>query len=134
MRLAATLAPSLRARLVLLHVADMPPGLAETALIRPLPDQDPIPAGQFVREASRGELERYAAELRQGGVEVETRVELGDPVETIVQIASGLDVAMIVMGTHGRTGLARLLIGSVTEKVVRRVRRPVLTVPARNVA
>ncbi|MCZ7677718.1 MAG: universal stress protein [Sandaracinaceae bacterium] len=129
MRMAAQLAPSLDGELLLVHVTDLPPGLLETSEIRPMPDQPPIEAGRFVREASSGELERYADELRALGATVSTRVEIGDPVESILRVAAEVDPAMIVVGTHGRTGLAHLLIGSVAEKVMRRSKRPVLTVP-----
>ncbi|HJL15286.1 MAG TPA: universal stress protein [Sandaracinaceae bacterium LLY-WYZ-13_1] len=129
MRMAAQIAPSLHAELLLLHVTQIPPGLVEGSEIRPMPDQDPIDVGTFVREASLAELARYAEELRELDLEVKTRVELGDPVDRILEVASEQDAAMIVMGTHGRTGLAHLIIGSVAEKVMRKARKPVLTVP-----
>jgi nucleotide-binding universal stress UspA family protein len=131
MRLAAQIAPSMDADLLLLHVTQLPPGLVKGSEIRPMPDQDPIEVSDFVREASLAELARYADELRELGLDVSTRVEIGDPVEAILAVASELDAAMIVMGTHGRTGLAHLLIGSVAEKVMHKARKPVLTVPGR---
>ncbi len=51
----------------------------------------------------------------------------GDPAGAITRLAEAEDVDMIIMGTHGRTGLMRLLMGSVTEAVVRRAACPVLT-------
>ncbi len=111
MRFAAKLAPSLDASLVLFHVAEIPPGLLETSEIRPMPDQELVQAGQFIRDASLAELERYADSLREAGVEVKTRVVIEDTVGAILEAADELDVAMIVMGTHGRTGLAHLLMG-----------------------
>lgn len=129
MRMAAQIAPSLDARLVLLHVTHLPAGLVEGSEIRPMPDREPVEIGTFVRDASRAELERYAKELRDLGATVDLSVELGAPVRRILSVADELDCAMIVMGTHGRTGLAHLLIGSVAEKVMRQSRRPVLTVP-----
>ena len=53
---------------------------------------------------------------------------LGLPAQTIVEYASATGTALIVMGTHGRTGLAHLLMGSVAERVVRTAPCPVLTV------
>lgn len=129
MRLAAQIAPSLEAGILLLHVTHLPPGLVEGSEIRPTPERAPVEIGQFIRDASLAELERYAGELRRLSLDVSTRVELGDPVSEILSTADEIDAAMIVMGTHGRTGLAHLLIGSVAEKVMRRSRRPVLTVP-----
>ena len=129
MKLAARIAPSLGADVLLLHVTQLPPGLVEGSEIRPMPDAEPVEVTRYIRDASLAELERYAEELRGGGLEVATRVELGDPVEDILAVAAEEDASMIVMGTHGRTGLAHLLIGSVAERVIRHSERPVLTVP-----
>ena len=59
---------------------------------------------------------------------VETRLARGDAAEAILNAATELDCGLIVMGTHGRTGLSRLLMGSVTEYVVPRADCPVLAV------
>jgi nucleotide-binding universal stress UspA family protein len=56
------------------------------------------------------------------------KLMIGDPAEAIVQLAESDHVDLIVLGTHGRTGLTRLLMGSVAEAVVRRAPCPVLTV------
>jgi nucleotide-binding universal stress UspA family protein len=61
-------------------------------------------------------------------VPVETAIERGVPHEEILEYADEQDVDVVVMGTHGRSGLDRFLIGSVTEKVVRSADVPVLTV------
>jgi nucleotide-binding universal stress UspA family protein len=58
---------------------------------------------------------------------VEHRIEIGDAAKEILRAARDLSADLIVMGTHGRTGIARLL-GSVAEKVVRRAQCPVLTI------
>jgi nucleotide-binding universal stress UspA family protein len=58
----------------------------------------------------------------------ESQVVAGDSADTIVQMAGELAVDLIVMGTHGRTGLQHVLLGSVAEKVVRLAPCPVLTV------
>jgi nucleotide-binding universal stress UspA family protein len=59
---------------------------------------------------------------------VELRVEVGHPVEQILDVVTREDIDLIVMGTHGRTGLAHAVIGSVAERVVRLAPCPVLTV------
>ncbi|QCC51790.1 universal stress protein [Halapricum salinum] len=70
-------------------------------------------------------VEETAAQLE--GIETETIVARGTPHEAILdRAADGIDI--IVMGTHGRTGLDRYLLGSVTEKVVRLSDVPVMTV------
>jgi len=61
-------------------------------------------------------------------VPVERRLLSGDPADAIIRLAQTENVDMIVMGTHGRRGLTRLLMGSVAEAVVRAAPCPVLTV------
>ncbi|MCL9816924.1 universal stress protein [Natronocalculus amylovorans] len=65
---------------------------------------------------------------RERGVTVTTAVSHGAPHAQILEYADESDVDLIVMGTHGRTGLNRYLLGSVTERVVRSSDVPVLTV------
>jgi nucleotide-binding universal stress UspA family protein len=60
----------------------------------------------------------------------EAEVATGSPAETIVRVAHMRGADLIVMGTHGRTGLPHVLLGSVAEKVVRLAPCPVLTVKA----
>jgi nucleotide-binding universal stress UspA family protein len=61
-------------------------------------------------------------------VQIQRRLALGDAATEILRLAGEIKTDMIVMGTHGWTGLARLLMGSVAEQVVRRASCPVLTV------
>lgn len=67
---------------------------------------------------------------RAGSVSVVEAVEEGDPYRSILSYASEHDVDLIVMGTRGRSGVDRYLLGSVTEKVVRTADAPVFTVRA----
>jgi nucleotide-binding universal stress UspA family protein len=60
-------------------------------------------------------------------VPFEHRLLTGDPAEEIVRFADEARCELIVMGTHGRTGFKRLLMGSVAEAVIRRAKCPVLT-------
>ncbi|MFC4543406.1 universal stress protein [Halosolutus amylolyticus] len=69
-----------------------------------------------------------AEELAPDDVEVETSVREGAPSRTIIDRASPENCDLVVMGTHGRGGIDRLLLGSVAERVVRRADVPVLTV------
>ncbi|WP_231186970.1 universal stress protein [Haladaptatus sp. DYF46] len=71
------------------------------------------------------DVERAATEA---GIDVETSVQHGTPYEIILDYVDEHDIDCIVMGTHGRRGLDRYLLGSVTEKVVRLSGVPVLTV------
>jgi nucleotide-binding universal stress UspA family protein len=73
-------------------------------------------------------LEARVGDLRQRGMKASWRVQVGVPVEEIVKIAEEERLDMIVMGTHGRSGLNRALLGSVAERVIRLAPCPVLTV------
>lgn len=73
-------------------------------------------------------VDEAAKRGRDRGVDVVEEVVQGDPYSTIVEYANRHEVDVVVMPTHGRRGLDRLLLGSVTERVVRRSDVPVLTV------
>jgi nucleotide-binding universal stress UspA family protein len=64
---------------------------------------------------------------------VEELVEVGDAADVICRVADRLRVDVVIVGSHGRTGLGRLLLGSVSEHVVRHAPCPVLVVRARQV-
>jgi nucleotide-binding universal stress UspA family protein len=80
-------------------------------------------------ETSRVDAEEYlapvAVELRKKGVRVRTQVRRGQPSEEIVLAAHEIGADLIAMTTHGRSGLGRLLFGSVAEAVLRESRLPV---------
>ena len=75
------------------------------------------------------DLKRMLHEVVPAGeaVSFQHRLITGDPAQAIARLAESEDVDLIVMGTHGRTGLTRMLMGSVAEAVVRRASCPVLT-------
>jgi nucleotide-binding universal stress UspA family protein len=86
----------------------------------------------------RTEAENWFATLPvpRGEVETQQVIAEGDPVTEILRVAAEERADFIVLGTHGRTGLQRLLMGSVAENVTRRARCPVVAVktPARHPA
>ncbi|MEF8780446.1 MAG: universal stress protein [Haloferacaceae archaeon] len=69
-----------------------------------------------------------AAETVPEGFEVETRVEIGSPAERIVAVAEEVGADHVVVGSHGRSGVSRLLLGSVAERVVRTSPVPVTVI------
>lgn len=79
-------------------------------------------------EESASELEAILQDLQHAGVSVEYVAEHGPPERVIARIAEERQADLIVMGTHGRTGLSHMLMGSVAEHVVRTASCPVLTV------
>ncbi|NEU55502.1 universal stress protein [Halorussus sp. MSC15.2] len=96
-------------------------------------DYQPSEAGREETRAAReseGEaaLASIEAAAEDRGVEVVTAIEEGTPAQTIVEYADEQDAEMVVMGTHGRSGVDRYVLGSVTEQVVRTSEVPVLTV------
>ncbi|WP_136600858.1 universal stress protein [Salinigranum halophilum] len=73
-------------------------------------------------------VSEVATMAAEAGVDCETAVAHGHPHEVILEYATEHGVDLIVMGTHGRHGVSRFLLGSVTERVVRTSNVPVLTV------
>ncbi|WP_254768619.1 universal stress protein [Salinilacihabitans rarus] len=92
--------------------------------------EDDADASTTGRAATRA-VERVADEATAAGVDVVTATRPGTPHEEILAYADENDVDLTVMGTHGRTGVDRLVIGSVTERVVRNAEIPVLTIRMR---
>ena len=123
---ARDLAERLGASIHLLHVFEHPytgGGFATDGYI-------PIP--EHVRDSARHSVERLLAERMPpkertffGGT---TEITYGTTARAIIDCAEAQSIDLIVMGTHGRTGLAHVLMGSVAEKVVRTAPCPVLTV------
>jgi nucleotide-binding universal stress UspA family protein len=81
------------------------------------------------REIAERELHAMLAPAEGLGIQTEVLIEAGEPARRIVDCAATLPADLIVMGTHGHSGFDRLMLGSVTEKVLRRAACPVLTVP-----
>lgn len=84
-----------------------------------------------IERAARVQLDRLATRLKTRRVGVRTQLSLGTAHRVIVESAKKLKADLIVMSTHGRTGLSHILIGSVAERVVRTATCPVLTVRGR---
>lgn len=82
-----------------------------------------------VESGARERVEAVTAELEAAGIEVVGDVIHGEPLRVIENAISDHDIDVVVMPTHSRTGLQRVLLGSVTEKTVRTSPVPVLTVP-----
>ena len=86
------------------------------------------------RAALLSELREFTGEVDSAGVTLRTAIDEGDPVVRILDHAVDEAADLIVMGTHGRAGFERLLLGSVAEKVLRKAPCPVLTVPPRAIS
>ena len=77
---------------------------------------------------AKKELERFGLEQRRDLKDIEYSVIRGIPYAEILKFAKGKDIDIIVIGTHGRKGIDRVLFGSTAERVVRNAECPVLTV------
>ena len=122
---ALVLANSFHGRVIFLHVVDVYPlytvGYAdEFGVSVPLPPPSP--------EVIEREWQGFLSALPIKKVEWEYYIEEGEAATTILQQADQKHADLIVMGTHGRTGLEYMLLGSVAEKIVRRAHCPVLTI------
>lgn len=90
---------------------------------------------EFLEElenAARAATEAVASEAAAAGVTALTRVQTGRPKHDLLEYVADHDIDLVVMGTHGRTGLDRVLLGSTAEALVRRAEVPVLTVSGAN--
>lgn len=112
-------------RILLLHVVEGLPQVTE---------------GAFGVYAHRADVEKYKSQAmtrlerlrrQHAGVPMECLVREGKPATAILEEIAERDPEVVVMGTHGRSRLDHLLIGSVAERVLRRAGRPVLAVPFR---
>jgi nucleotide-binding universal stress UspA family protein len=81
-----------------------------------------------VKQEAQQSLGRYEEQLRSNGLEVEAVVREGYAATAIVDEASDVDADLIVIGTHGLSGIKHMLLGSIAERVVQKAPCPVLTV------
>lgn len=120
--IAIDLATKYGASLTLLHTYEVP--------VYGYPGVTVVPADMLepVREAAQAQLDLQLAELRKQIPKAEGVLCFGIPWREIASETERIHADLVVMGTHGRHGVARMLIGSVAEKVVRTSTVPVLTV------
>jgi nucleotide-binding universal stress UspA family protein len=122
---AAALGEKFAAELYLLHVVQdlalfIPDAVAVAPPVAP-------PVEEFLA-AAREALGRVCKTSLLEGLRIHPEVREGTPFYEIIRFAKETDIDLVVMGTHGHTGLTHVLLGSVTEKVVRKAPCPVLTV------
>jgi nucleotide-binding universal stress UspA family protein len=103
-------------------------GTAPAIVTSPATHETRDQAGESVRDEAMEYLEEKAAPLRAAGIDVSSEVHFGTPAEVIAQVARDENFDLIAMATHGRSGLKRLLFGSVASQVVEHSSKPVLVV------
>ena len=125
---AVELARALKADLILIHaVAPVVP--ANGAMYVAAVDWDAVERES--RAAAQVELERLATAARRRRIRVATVLTRGYAADEIVRAAKRRKASLVVMGTHGRTGLSRLVMGSVATRVIAGAPCPVMTVRSR---
>jgi nucleotide-binding universal stress UspA family protein len=123
---AVQMARTTNARLLCLHVIEpMMPPVGYAPVTEPLPTVD---ISEQLQASAERELPKLAEREECAGLEVEEVIAHGEAAAEIVRVARERDVDLIVISSHGRTGLGRMLFGSTAESVVRHARCPVLVV------
>lgn len=125
--MAVRLARALDCVVTLLHVVHLPVGVPPAGAL-PIGMIDTETALSVLDNEAGAHLESLAAEFRAQGLPVSHLIRHGEPADTIMHVAEKVGARHIVMGTHGRRGLERALLGSVAERVVRRAGCPVTIV------
>ena len=123
---AADLARAKGGRVFLLHAIAPVAGVPWDTPIAPTPGAVAVALSDHLETRAREGLHRL--QRLAGDVWVDTDVRFGHPVETILSVAEEVGADLIVLGTHGRKGVTRWLLGSVAEAVLRRSEVPVMTV------
>jgi universal stress protein A len=123
--LAAEFAEKFGAELILLHVVqDLALVMPDAVMPAPVPGAD---LGQLI-EAGKTGLANLIAHENLNRLKPRLEVRVGSPVAEIVAAAGDLKADLLCVGTHGRTGLAHLILGSQAERILREAPCPVLTV------
>lgn len=123
-RYASELARSMGSKVYLLNVVEPRAMAADMAL-------NYIPVEEELEKAAEEDLQPILRQVLDAGITAQAEVMIGNPADVILQQAADWDVNLLIMGSHGKTGLSRLLMGSVAEAVVRRAACPVLIVKAK---
>ena len=121
---ALELAQTFGAKLLLLHVVDPPPYPIEGLV----PSQLGANLLEDLERQASNDLAAVLPEAQATQVDIARRVMIGIPYRKIIEVAEADKADLIVMTTHGRTGISHLVMGSVAERVVRTAPCPVLTI------
>jgi nucleotide-binding universal stress UspA family protein len=119
---AVTMAEQWRSHLYLCHVIPQP------SYPHMLAGADLVEFEAKLRGTAETQLRDLKSKQQSHGVPIDIRVVIGEPFNDICRVAEEEQIDLIVMGTHGRTGLRHALLGSVAERVVRHSPCPVLVV------
>jgi len=123
---AADYAARLGLDVVLFHAVSLPTGVTWATPV----GEGVVPptARDVLQNDAQTALKGFIAQFEVRGVKVHIETPEGDPVDAIVDRAEEDDIELVCMGTHGRTGIERFVLGSVAERVLRRAPCPVMVV------
>jgi nucleotide-binding universal stress UspA family protein len=129
MEYAMLLAEPFGAKIDVLHVAETPPYVGEDrTVVNPATGEPQLLSELLMQQAVKAETEFLAPFVRDARIPIERSLLTGRPSNVIVEEAAKRGADLIVMGTHGLSGFQRLIIGSVTERVLRSAPCPVVVV------
>jgi|RhiMetdeSRZDD1v2_1073273.scaffolds.fasta_scaffold758922_2 nucleotide-binding universal stress UspA family protein len=123
LELACDLATRLGVQLLIMHAYALPAYPLPEGVVLATPQQ----AAEIVSKSSQA-LHRELEVARAHGIDADSILVEGDAFDSIMTVSKERDADLIVMGTHGRRGVAHALLGSIAEKLVRRAPCPVMTV------
>ena len=89
---------------------------------------------QRITKVAKADVKKYIDKLRRKRIKVESAILLGDPASEIVDYAQKEDVSLIIMSTHGHSGIKRWALGSVADRVLRGTEKPLVLVRAKQVS
>jgi universal stress protein A len=127
MEYALFLAERFDAEIEILHVAEIPEG-EEHTVVKPDTGEEELLSELIMQQAMKAETEFLAPFVRDATIPIKRSLLKGRPGKVIVEAAADRGTDLIVMGTHGRSGFDRLIMGSVTERVLRSAPCPVVVV------
>lgn len=126
----AELALGFGASLDIVHVWDRPTYLTDAVMVQ-RPGEAHKPIGELIRENAQHDMKEFLSEVSlPAEVSCSSRLISGEPASALLAELKKGEHDLVVLSTHGRTGIAHLLLGSIAEKLVRLSPVPVLTVPA----
>jgi nucleotide-binding universal stress UspA family protein len=116
------------AQVTVVHVWDKPAYVGDQVIAHT--DGSRRSLSELIRDNAERDMTEFLAQVKNpAGIGFAHRLISGDPVSAIIAEATKPGYDLLVVGTHGRTGVTKLLLGSVTEKLIRLSPIPVLTVP-----
>lgn len=112
-------------KVIVLHVID---SRGDQAARMYLTDREYEEAGKRIAAQKKELLDKIQEELKEAGLEVDCRIKKGVPLIEILKTEEDEDISVIVMGSHGMSNIEEMLLGSVSEKVIRKSKKPVLVI------